>query len=708
MVEALEFLFEGDSADAERAFDRIGDAERKTAKDTKKLTDTLRDFTVIATGVVRLGKSIVGSISRAGEAAGRQERAEIRLGVALSKNTNDIRKQLDVLKDFASAKQSVTNFGDEFILEMATVGASFGLTTDQIKMGVTAAVDQAEALGRSPIELMRMIARFGGGLTDSLIEVGFAADKTRPRVEEFARATAAMSTGMAEAVGSLPTSAFVQFDNVLGDLVEKLGSIVASTATFQSIVGGLQGFISDIDEALADPKKFKEVVETIDDLVQGFLQGLAKGGATVLRVVAEILTAINRLTEGVSRLWDAFGDQRIGKIEDRLEAIAKQIGNINGAIGSAEEVEDYASKLAMLGEESASLTAELESLGITFAGDSDSLAFRLKQSAEALETWAEASSIFSHAMSIGTEVSDAFFDLLSAGRGEMDESAMSAQELAAAQEQLGEAYVKFSEILQGFGEGFTGALGEFFQDAFDEDTSIGDAWRNLGDSVKGEFIGQFTDAAFAPVKSQFGALAVALRQPFEVVGNIIGAVLAPVTNIITTVIGALVTQFFTLIGLQQFLTATGLAGVATVAAGAAPLAAVWGAAAVAASIATLGGALGFAAPANASIAAGASLAQALSVPLAEGGLVLPRPGGVQATLAEAGRAELVIPLDDPRAASAAGGIGGVQVSFEGATLIVDSEETAEAFALELGDEFARQLQEAAPESGSELLFGGVT
>ena len=46
-----------------------------------------------------------------------------------------------------------------------------------------------------------------------------------------------------------------------------------------------------------------------------------------------------------------------------------------------------------------------------------------------------------------------------------------------------------------------------------------------------------------------------------------------------------------------------------------------------------------------------------SIKLAEGGIVMPQSGGVQATIGEGGRAEAVIPLDDPRSQEVLGGGG---------------------------------------------------
>ncbi len=63
----------------------------------------------------------------------------------------------------------------------------------------------------------------------------------------------------------------------------------------------------------------------------------------------------------------------------------------------------------------------------------------------------------------------------------------------------------------------------------------------------------------------------------------------------------------------------------------------------------------FAAAAGVGIAMGAQAAQVMGVPLAEGGIVKARPGGIQATIGEGGRDEAVIPLENGQIPGSQGG-----------------------------------------------------
>ncbi len=67
--------------------------------------------------------------------------------------------------------------------------------------------------------------------------------------------------------------------------------------------------------------------------------------------------------------------------------------------------------------------------------------------------------------------------------------------------------------------------------------------------------------------------------------------------------------------------------------------------------------MGYAHLAGAALISAGSRAAIGSIKLAEGGIVMPQSGGVQATIGEGGRAEAVIPLDDPRSQEVLGGGG---------------------------------------------------
>ena len=96
------------------------------------------------------------------------------------------------------------------------------------------------------------------------------------------------------------------------------------------------------------------------------------------------------------------------------------------------------------------------------------------------------------------------------------------------------------------------------------------------------------------------------------------------------------------------------------------------------------------------VAGAANIAKVSGVELAEGGVVLPRPGGTQAIIGEAGQAEAVIPLDK----FGGGGFGGNTINFYGPVL--GDESQARAFAEVLDRELYNMRK-----SNSSLSFEGI-
>lgn len=75
-----------------------------------------------------------------------------------------------------------------------------------------------------------------------------------------------------------------------------------------------------------------------------------------------------------------------------------------------------------------------------------------------------------------------------------------------------------------------------------------------------------------------------------------------------------------------------------------------------------------AAAAAVGLAMAAQTARVMGVPLADGGIIMPRPGGTQATIGEAGSAEAVIPLDKYPNLLGGGGGGGINITVYGGLL----------------------------------------
>lgn len=94
-------------------------------------------------------------------------------------------------------------------------------------------------------------------------------------------------------------------------------------------------------------------------------------------------------------------------------------------------------------------------------------------------------------------------------------------------------------------------------------------------------------------------------------------------------------------------------------------------------------------------------ARVAGIPLAEGGVVMPRAGGVQATIAEAGQPEVVIPLDRAQEFGLGGGGGGLTIIVNGGLL--GDERSAQEFVVAVDRELLKLRQ-----NGGSVNFDRIT
>ncbi len=733
MTQPLRFIIEGEDQSG-RAFGKVQGNLGKTEKTTEGLLAKFRDITVVAAGVSRAFKTLTGAATGTIDAAKEQVESEVKLGIALAKVTKDARNQLEVLKGYASAKQQVTQFGDEMILNLATIGTEFGVQGQLLTDIIDATIDRSIALRREPIEVMKVFAKFAGGVTDSLQDVGFKMQEGETRAQLLERAVRQSAVGLAESIGALPTSRLTQLSNAFGDLREIFGKVIVSTGTFQTIAKGLIDTVSQINSVIDNPAVLQSIAEAIDNVVRGLLVNTGK-------VIGFVIDMGGKAVEVAEMIVTAFKDMSAGiqismlRVQETLNRfIEKTIIGLNNVFELSDGMKTLALSAAAAQSQISAQIADLKRLNT----ETDLGSKAMHSAAEGTRNWFEMlASLIGPANAVTNQVGE-LVDALVQMRQETNEGGASsgvegffqkvatgitnmgpqlkgmmgtvvdgtASGLNAIGERMGAAYENVREILEEknaeireqmkleaefLGGEYANAFTFAIQGSFDRDVGVREAFRRLGDDARNIFIGQMSEAALSPIKQAFGNLTQAIARQFNFVGRIISAVLSPVINIVASVVTAVIGFLLEMIGVQALASALGIKMAAATTGVATSAAAAWGAAAVAASIATLGAALAFGPVAITQITLGSTIASGLAVgaqagALGEGGLVEPRPGGVGAILAEKGEPELVTPLS--KVGEVFGGSGvSVAVSMEGANVNLTSgneEASAEAFGERLG------------------------
>lgn len=206
--------------------------------------------------------------------------------------------------------------------------------------------------------------------------------------------------------------------------------------------------------------------------------------------------------------------------------------------------------------------------------------------------------------------------------------------------------------IEGLGQAWVGVFNTFSSEAFDKNIGYKKAFANIGKNAGKVFVNQMSNAMFSPMQEVFNQIANLAAIPFRVIGHVLtDLIVQPITDLITKLLPKAVSEMLTS---QTTVAAAGAANQAAATAGAVGAAktvtAANAPAAAGAGIGSWGTALIFGGIALAIIAAASARF------MAEGGVVMPRKGGVPAILAERGEPEIVLPLS--KASEVLGGMGG--------------------------------------------------
>lgn len=300
----------------------------KAKKETGGLTAKLRDFTVIATGVVRGLQGISRAFSSTIAAASRQDVAEVRLAVALRNSNRQVETNVNALKAFAAQRQAVTNFGDEWTLELATLGVALGDLAGTDLERALVAIQDFEAAGKSGRAMLELLSRAAAGGTADFSRYGLVVDKNLKGTEKFESALSQLEErfgGTAVAVGKLATSKLAQLDNTFGDLLETVGRQVAQTKTYQAIILTLKGSITTLDAALADSDGAGKWIASLDAALLGGLKTAQMVFTKIILFAADAVESLGAITSGVLRAAKFLGLLGKNLNTDQIEALQNKI-----------------------------------------------------------------------------------------------------------------------------------------------------------------------------------------------------------------------------------------------------------------------------------------------------------------------------------------------------------------------------------------------
>ena len=276
------------------------------------------------------GRMLLAGLKNAIELSGKQELAEKKLATALGKTSQALLQQ-------AAALQQVSMFGDEDIIMMQSMLASFVKGEEEIKLLTKATLDLASGMGLDLKSAGDLVAKTIGSSTNAMsrygIEVTGAVGSTE-RLETLTGNVAKLFGGQALAQSQTMTGSIEQMKNAAGDAAEALGDLLGPMVI--SIAKKLKSaaeFTSDFLTGLKNIAEFGDAggLEAIKKDNDRFVDQFNKMGRGVRGLKKELIAL--GIDTGAKEFKDALKDEdgmplqlrEQGEKMQEIIAFAKQI-----------------------------------------------------------------------------------------------------------------------------------------------------------------------------------------------------------------------------------------------------------------------------------------------------------------------------------------------------------------------------------------------
>ena len=244
----------------------------------------------------------------------RQEAAEKRLSVAYGKN-------IDSLKEYASALQAKTAYGDEDIIDAQALIAAFVKEEDAIKRATKATLDLAAAKGMDLKVAADLLSKTLGSSTNALSRYGIEVNGAVGSAERLNSAMENLNEkfgGQAEAQLETYTGKIQAMSNAWGDMLEVVGK-GALEGIFAGIGamlngGGMAGFSNN----LIKNQMNNNLAKFAKDLKEEFK-------SNVPEAISKTITSVSSLEEEIKKLKDDLLSTDITDLvsRDKLQTLIK-------------------------------------------------------------------------------------------------------------------------------------------------------------------------------------------------------------------------------------------------------------------------------------------------------------------------------------------------------------------------------------------------
>ncbi len=225
------------SSDAQGAIAEVPDEkETKFVGDGQPLIQTMSQITLALGGLSMLYGKVKSALGGYVSASYTQEKAELDIINAMRVKGTATEKNVDLVMKLASETQKLTTVGDEESMQLLTLATNMGLATDKMEEALQGSIGLATAFasaGLSRETAMKGIALAYEGEFTQLQRYIPALQSAKDETEKMAILQKAMADGfeLSKAETESGSGAMVQYQNLVGDLREKVGDFINQALT---------------------------------------------------------------------------------------------------------------------------------------------------------------------------------------------------------------------------------------------------------------------------------------------------------------------------------------------------------------------------------------------------------------------------------------------------------------------------------------------
>ena len=281
---------------------------------------------------VKVGVAVAGltlAFKKLSEAYAVQLKAEIALQNALRINARAGDASLNMWKEYASALQDVTLYGDEATLQQIALIKTMGLSDEQTKKVIETAMDYATAFGKDlPSAVRELTMTLSGQIGTIKRTIPAIGDYTKEQLQAgvVIDAVADKVRGQAQAIANTPWGKSQQLANSFGDEMERLGKAVLDVSAESGALGMLSKILSNISDGLdRATQRFQYLKGEMSDQER-------------LKFLQSELSLIGDISQ-IEEQWKALGLQQDKQKLDYARQLIKEINQTRDAILNNKDAE---------------------------------------------------------------------------------------------------------------------------------------------------------------------------------------------------------------------------------------------------------------------------------------------------------------------------------------------------------------------------------